>query len=77
MGLNLKNTHILDEIIIKLRENIGENPSAHNFASVNTILNKYETISGILERLQKNNKPFKTFNFFAVKSLFKRIFDKK
>ncbi|WP_407379527.1 hypothetical protein [Helicobacter sp.] len=71
MGLNLKNTHILDEIIIKLRENIGENPPAHNFASVNTILNKYETISGILERLQKNNKPFKTFNFSQSRAYLK------
>ncbi|MCI5968720.1 hypothetical protein [Helicobacter sp.] len=77
LGLNLSDTHILDDIIMKLRENIGENPSASNFASVNTILNKYGTISGILERLQKNNKPFKTFDFLQSRAYLKEYLKKK
>lgn len=71
VGLNLRDTQILDDIIMRLRENIGENPPASNFASVNTILNKYGTISEILERLQKNNRPFKTFNFSQSRAYLK------
>ncbi|MCX2683706.1 hypothetical protein OQH60_07515 [Campylobacter sp. MIT 21-1685] len=78
MGLNLRKTDILDEIIINLREKIGENPRAHNFASVNTILNRYgKTISAILEELQQNNQPFKRFDFTQSREYFREYLKKK
>lgn len=71
MGLNLKDTHILDDMIMDLRENIGKEPEAYKFASINTILGKYKkTISIILDELQQNNQPFKKFDFTQSRDYF-------
>lgn len=66
VGLALEKTGILDGIVYEIIEKPYDEPKAHFFASLNTILNKYNaTLQGIIKSLQDKNKDkkFKKFNF--------------
>ena len=78
MGLSLKETNIIDEIHMHLRENPNIDPPQKYFKSLNTILIKYETtIQLIINNLQQNNKEFRKFDFTQARQYLQKYFEKQ